>query len=97
MRASVELSLIDISCGGIAVLTPPELFRPELGACYDCTIHLPGATALRTRVQARNAFMMTLASGKSAQRAGFAFVDLRESMLATIQRYIMGLERKRKN
>jgi c-di-GMP-binding flagellar brake protein YcgR len=95
-RATVELSLVDISCGGIAVLTPQELFTPELGACYDCTIHLPGAAALRARVQARNAYMTKLANGKSAQRSGFAFVDLRESMLATIQRYIMGLERQRK-
>ncbi len=96
-RATVELSLIDISCGGIAVLTPHELFTPELGAYYDCTIHMPGAAAMRTRVQARNAFMMKLANGKVAQRSGFAFVDLRESMLATIQRYIMGLERQRKD
>ena len=35
--------------------------------------------------------MMNLANGKVAQRSGFAFVDLRESMLATIQRFIMVL------
>jgi c-di-GMP-binding flagellar brake protein YcgR len=96
IRATVELSLIDISCGGIALLTPPELFTPQLGAHYDCTLHLPGTAALRTRAQARNAFMMKLANGKVAQRSGFAFVDLRESMLSTIQRYIMSLERQRK-
>jgi c-di-GMP-binding flagellar brake protein YcgR len=96
-RSTVELSLIDVSCGGIAMLTPPNLFTPELGAYYDCTIHLPGTAALHTRVQARNAFMMKLANGKVAQRTGFAFVDLRESMLATIQRYIMGLESQRKS
>ena len=95
-RATVDLNLIDISCGGIAVLTPPELFTPELGTHYECTIHLPGTAALRTRVEARNAFMMKLANGKVAQRSGFAFVDLRESALSTIQRYIMALERQRK-
>jgi c-di-GMP-binding flagellar brake protein YcgR len=95
-RATVELSLIDISCGGMAVMTPHELFTPELGATYDCVLHLPGTTALRTRVQARNAYMMTLANGKITQRSGFAFVNLRESMLSVIQRYIMGLERQRK-
>jgi c-di-GMP-binding flagellar brake protein YcgR len=96
-RATVELSLIDISCGGIAVMTPHELFSPELGATYDCVLHLPGTTALRTRAQARNAYMMKLANGKITQRTGFAFVNLRESMLSVIQRYIMGLERQRKN
>ena len=90
------MSLVDISCGGIAVLTPPELFTPELGANYDCALHLPGSAALRTQVQARNAFMMRLANGKVAQRSGFAFVNLRESMLATVHRYIMVLERQRK-
>jgi c-di-GMP-binding flagellar brake protein YcgR len=95
-HAAVELRLIDISCGGISVLLPPELFTPELGTHYDCTIHLPGTAALRTRVQARNAFMINLTGGKVAQRSGFAFVDLRESMLATVQRYIMALERQRK-
>jgi c-di-GMP-binding flagellar brake protein YcgR len=60
-------------------------------------LHLPGTAALRTRVQARNAYMMKLANGKITQRSGFAFVNLRESMLSTIQRYIMSLERQRKN
>jgi c-di-GMP-binding flagellar brake protein YcgR len=95
-NTNVQLSLVDISCGGIAVLTPPELFTPELGAQYDCTIHLPSTAALKTRVQARNAFMMKLPNGKSVQRSGFAFVDLRESSLSVVQRYIMGLERQRK-
>lgn len=95
-RKTVDLSLIDISCGGIAALTPPELFTPELGATYECALHLPGSAALRTQAQARNAFMMRLANGKVAQRSGFAFVNLRESMLATIHRYIMVLERQRK-
>lgn len=94
--AAVEMNLIDISCGGIAVMTPHELFTPELGAMYDCVIHLPGTAAVKTRVQARNAFMMKLANGKVAQRSGFAFVNMRESLNATIQRYIMNLERQRK-
>ena len=95
LRGSVELTLMDISCGGIAVLTPANLFKPELGAQFDCALHLPGAPALRTRVQARNAFMLNLPNGKIAQRCGFMFVDLRQNMLAAMQRYIMSLERQR--
>lgn len=93
---TIELSLCDISCGGLAVITPPEIFTPELGAQYSCIIRLPGTPGLATRVQARNAFMVTLANGKVTQRTGFAFVKLQESLLATIQRYIMGLERQRR-
>lgn len=95
MSATVELNLIDISCGGIAVLTPPALFTPELGAYYDCLIHLPGVSPLQTRTEARNAFVIKLVRGKIAHRAGFAFVNLPENMLAAIQRYIMTLERQR--
>lgn len=94
--AAVELKLLDISCGGVSVLTPPEMFTPELGNHYSCTIHLPGIPALRTRVQARNGFMLKLANGKLTQRSGFAFVSLPESMLSAIQRYIMKIERERR-
>jgi c-di-GMP-binding flagellar brake protein YcgR len=94
--AVVQLNLLDISCGGFAVLTPPEMFSPELGAHYACTIQLPGISALRAKVQARNGFMLKLANGKPTQRSGFAFVNLPESMLSSIQRYIMNVERDRR-
>ena len=93
---NVELNLHDISCGGIAVMTPPTLFTPELGTKYNCLIGLPGTAGVRAVIQARNAFMITLANGKVTQRSGFAFVKPAESLLATIQRYIMNLERTRR-
>jgi flagellar brake protein len=94
--AAVQLSLRDISCGGLSVLTLPDTFQPELGTHYACTIHLPGVPALRTRVKACNAFTVKLANGKLTQRSGFAFVSLPESMLSAIQRYIMSIERQRR-
>jgi c-di-GMP-binding flagellar brake protein YcgR len=94
--ASVGLNLCDISCGGIAVQSPPALFTPELGTCYHCTILLPGTPGLRAMMQARNAFMITLANGKITQRCGFAFVNPPETLLAAVQRYILGLERQRR-
>ena len=95
-QATIELKLLDVSCGGIAVVTPPEIFSPEMGSHYTCTIHLPTIPARRTRVQARNGFMLKLANGKLTQRSGFAFVKLPESMLSAIQRYIMSVERARR-
>lgn len=94
--AKVELSVHDISGGGVAIMTPPALFTPEIGAHYHCTIGLPVAGKVQARIQARNAFMITLANGKVTQRSGFAFVRPAESLLATIQRYIMNLERARR-
>jgi len=94
--AKIELLVRDLSCGGIAVITPPDLFTPELGKKYNALIDLPGGNGLQAVVQARNAFMVTLANGKVTQRSGFAFVRPTESLLATIQRYIMNLERARR-
>jgi c-di-GMP-binding flagellar brake protein YcgR len=94
--AKVELAVHDISCGGMAILTPPAIFTPELGTKYNCVIALPGSTGVQTQIQARNAFMVTLANGKVTQRSGFAFVRPSESLLATIQRFIMNLERARR-
>lgn len=93
---AVQLNVLDISCGGIAVITPPDVFSPDLGKHYVCTVHLPGVPALRTQVQARNGFMQKLANGKPMQRSGFQFVSLSQNMLSQIQRYIMNVERDRR-
>jgi c-di-GMP-binding flagellar brake protein YcgR len=93
--AKIDLNLHDISCGGIAVVTPAEIFTPVLGNEYGCTIHLPGASTVQTQVRACNAFPLKLANGKITQRSGFAFVTLPQGMLSAIQRYIMNLERQR--
>lgn len=94
--ARVELNLCDISCGGVAVQSPPSLFTPELGITYACDILLPSTPALKVQMQARNAFMVTLLNGKITQRSGFAFVNPAENMVATVQRYILLLERQRR-
>ncbi len=93
---NLEFSLLDISCGGVAIITPPEIFAPALGTVYTCLIHLPGTNPLRAQVQARNAFMITLPDGKLTERSGFAFINLTENQVSAVQRFIMELERQRK-
>src|SRR5262245_33621998 len=44
---TVELTVLDISCGGIALLTPPGQFDPEPQAQYPCTVALPGSGTFR--------------------------------------------------
>jgi flagellar brake protein len=95
-NGSVELNICDIGCGGIAVQSHPTLFTPALGTCYSSIVYLPATAGLRIKVQARNAFMMTLRNGKITQRCGFAFLEPSEQMLATVQRYILALERQRR-
>jgi flagellar brake protein len=96
LPAEIELAVHDISSGGIAVITPATLFTPAMGNEYKVVIGLPGTPGVRAKIQARNAFMVTLPNGKVTQRSGFAFVDPSENVLAMIQRYIMNLERTRR-
>lgn len=96
LPAEIELAVHDISSGGIAVITPATLFTPAMGTEYNVVIGLPGTPGVRAKIQARNAFMITLPNGKVSQRSGFAFVDPSENVLAMIQRYIMNLERTRR-
>jgi c-di-GMP-binding flagellar brake protein YcgR len=94
--APLQFNVLEMSCGGITVIIPPEIFSPELGAYYECNIRLPGSELLKTRVWSRNAVLVTLANGKRSQRSGFGFVDLPQRAVVMIQRYLMQLECERK-
>ena len=94
--AASELNLLDISCGGIALMASPEIFSPELGAHYMCTLKLPENEPLKSELEARNSYMIALPGNKPSQRSGFMFVNLPGRSLATIQRYLMQLERLRR-
>ena len=96
-EGGVDLMLYDISCGGIAVRSLPASFYLAFGESYSSTLFLPGTSGLQIMLQARNAFMITLLNGETTQRAGFAFVNPPESILATIQRYILTLERQHRS
>ena len=89
---AVGVQLADISCGGIAVTAPPEIFSPELGAYHECILKLPGNQLLKAQLQARNKSSIALAKKKASQRLGFQFIDLPESAKTLIQRYLLQLE-----
>jgi c-di-GMP-binding flagellar brake protein YcgR len=92
----VKLPLVDISCGGIAVLDERKVIDCAIGASYEhCKIDLPGIGMLDVTLEIRNSQDLVLLNGKTNRRLGCQFVDLSNSMLAGIQRYIMKLERER--
>jgi c-di-GMP-binding flagellar brake protein YcgR len=88
------LSLVDISCGGIAVLEEKQMLDETIGRQYDnCRIELPGISTIVTTLQIRDYQEVVLPSGKRKRRLGLEFVNLPPAMLAAVQRYIMKAER----
>lgn len=88
--------LVDISCGGIAILDEKKMLGNTHGREYkDCHIDLPGIEAITVTLQIRNSQELTLFNGKTNRRLGCMFIELSNAMLAVVQRYIMHIERER--
>ena len=93
----IEVNVIDISGGGLAVVAPPTgiKFLPEM-KFPNCRIELPEVGVLVATLQVRSLFEVTLRSGTQVARAGCQFLNLPGPMLTLVQRYIIKVERERK-
>ncbi|MBX3628614.1 MAG: flagellar brake protein [Nitrosomonas sp.] len=84
-----EITLIDISCGGIGVIDHHPVVSFEPGMIYDnCQINLPEIGCIISAIQVKNTHEMTLKNGKTCKRAGCQFINLSLEMETMIQRYI---------
>lgn len=93
----IEVSIIDISGGGLAIMVPPAGIEFRAGMEFpSCRIELPEVGFIVATLQVRNLFEVTLRSGGRVSRAGCQFVDLPGPMLTLVQRYIVKVERERK-
>jgi len=91
-----KFSLVDISCGGIAILDDGRLIDIAAGTSYpDCQMDIPGIGLIQMELEIRNSQELTLLNGKTTRRIGCAFLNLSSKTLASVQRYIMKLERER--
>jgi len=92
-----EITLLDISCGGIGVIDHHPAISFDPGTVYDdCRIELPEIGTIKTSIEVRNTYEMTLKNGLACKRAGCQFTSIAETMRATVQRYIIKLEQQRK-
>ncbi|MBB3274592.1 MULTISPECIES: flagellar brake protein [Pseudoxanthomonas] len=92
----VEMRVLDISGGGLAVEVPPE--RPEFRPFReytDCRLLLPDGEPLQVRLMVKNLFRQSRPNGREIWRAGCQFTDLPRGGDAQIQRYIFRMERQR--
>jgi flagellar brake protein len=91
----LELRIVDISCGGIGVLTHTSGLSLAVGQeFHDCRIELPGVGNVTSSLLIRN--ISELNQGKG-QRCGCRFVRIPHPMVTLIQRYINHLERDRRS
>lgn len=93
----MEVNIVDISGGGIAVVAPPTGvdFQPEM-TFPKCRLILPDHGIITATLKVKNVFKMTNPNGIESIRIGCQFLNLPVQMANTIQRYILKEERDRK-
>jgi len=91
-----EITVLDLSCGGVSVIDHHPLVAMDPGAIYNkCRLELPGVGEIAFRMQVKDTYPFTLRNGLTCRRAGCEFLDMPESTTAMVQRYIIQLERSR--
>lgn len=92
----VELRILDISGGGIAVAVPPVGIEFDPGSEFNnCRLNLPDSASISARLVVRNLFRITTRNGIEMLRAGCQFLDMPRGAEDQILRYIMRAERER--
>ncbi|MBC3917353.1 flagellar brake protein [Undibacterium sp. CY18W] len=95
-QETLKLSLVDISCGGIAILDERKAMDSTIGVIYEhCKLDLPTIGLVDVVLQVRNSQDLILLNGKTNRRLGCQFINMSNNVLASVQRYIMKLERER--
>lgn len=91
----MEISAVDISCGGIAVNFRRGIDLKPGTIHHDCRITLPGVGEFIAALEVCNTFEVTLKNGLTCQRAGCRFVKINQAAGNMLQRYVSRLERER--
>ncbi|MDD5263191.1 MAG: flagellar brake protein [Methylacidiphilales bacterium] len=96
--SKIEMTIVDISIGGIGVILPQCNIAFTRGMAFpDCHLALPGIGNIVATLEIRSVFDVTLRNGQPSKRAGCQLVDLPANMQAMIQRYIIKVERERRS
>jgi flagellar brake protein len=98
VQAPAEVAIVDISCGGVAIIDTHEPADIETGVCFRaCRILLPDVGEVTADILVKSTFEVTFKNGSKHKRAGCEFVGMPERERAKIQRYINKVERERKD
>jgi c-di-GMP-binding flagellar brake protein YcgR len=91
-----EVRIVDIGCGGIALLGPVDDRQIETGTILsNCRIDLPEVGTVTTGIEICNLAELTTPTGIKQRRWGCRFANIPGAMVTMIQRYVNTAERNR--
>ena len=94
----ISTHIVDIGCGGVALAdTSGRLGNATGRVLRDCKLLLPETDAIVTSLEVRNSAQIRLQNGVFQTRLGCKFIDLPNDMAAKLQRFVMDIERARRN
>lgn len=94
---TTEITLLDISCGGIGAIDHHNAINLESGTIYpNCQIALPEIGSVIITIKVKYTYVMKLNSGNTCHRIGCEFIGLSGKTGAMVQRYIIKQEQLRK-
>ncbi len=93
----LDTTVVDISIGGIGVLAySQDVELREGGIYHGCRLSLPDAGNYLVSLRIRAVYEQTMKNGVISRRVGGQFIDLAASVETDIQRYIIRVERERR-
>ena len=95
----ITAHIVDIGCGGVAIAETGGRLGTETGRILPgCQLLLPETdTIITTTLEVRNSAQIRLHNGAFQTRLGCMFIDLPKDMAARLQRFVMDVERARRN
>ena len=94
----ISTHIVDIGCGGVAIAETGGRLGTETGRTLPgCKLLLPDTDAIVTSLEVRNSAQIRLHNGAFQTRLGCKFIDLPNDMAAKLQRFVMDIERARRN
>lgn len=97
-REPITAHIVDIGCGGIAIVERGGRLGSETGQILtDCRLLLPDTGPITTSLEVRNSAQIRLQNGAFQTRLGCKFIDLPIAMANHLQRFVMNIERARRD
>jgi c-di-GMP-binding flagellar brake protein YcgR len=95
---SIQTHIVDIGCGGVALMDPSGRLGTATGRILQrCRLLLPDLDPITTALEIRNTAQIRRPNGAFQTRLGCRFVDLPNDAAAMLQRFVMKIERDRRN
>jgi c-di-GMP-binding flagellar brake protein YcgR len=94
----ISTHIVDIGCGGVALAETSGRLGTETGRILpDCRLLLSEDITLVISLEVCNSAQIRLQNGAFQTRLGCKFVNLPNDMAATLQRFVMDIERARRD